>query len=471
MLDIAQIQQKLAKKASDIIQTSVTLTFPYVGRNQWGPFNGVRKVEAETDLFATGDKLPHQFNDLFNLVADPFWLWVATYGILGNDGANTPGVDGIVADDIEGNVLQFAESLAAELKAGTYKPSPVRRVYIPKANGSLRPLGIPTMRDRVVQEALRMVLEPIFESYFLNCSTGFRPSRRTMDAIHLVRQFTQRNIKMWWVVEGDIKGCFDNIPHRQLMGVLGQYINDRKVLNLIQSFLGAGIVVGKGKVARPNRGVPQGGVISPLLANIYLHEMDKAWWQRYGSLTELQKTHRRRQGLGNVQMVRYADDFVLLTNGTRRFAEELRQEFAQVLADLGLELSLEKTKVTHINDGLDFLGFHLRRRQSQKSAKMVVLARPTDKNIVKFRETIRRITDRSTVGDDPVNKIRAINAVVRGWANYYKFVNSSRVFCSLGMFVHKRLYLWLKAKHSNLSSRRSVKKYVCNTYLYFPRTS
>jgi group II intron reverse transcriptase/maturase len=405
-----------------------------------------------------------RFDDLFNLVAHPYWLWIATESILANSGANTPGVDGVTVDDIRDATREYAQGLAAELKAGEYQPQPVKRVYIPKANGECRPLGIPTIRDRIVQEAVKMVLEPIMESHFLDCSTGFRPARRTMDAIHLITRFTNNNVKMWWIVEGDIKGCFDNIPHRKLKGVLRQYIKDKRFLALIAGFLSAGIVE-RGKKATPNRGAPQGGVISPLLANIYLHEMDKVWWERYGSLTEGQKTYRRQKGLGNVRLVRYADDFVVLTNGDKAFAHELRDDFREILTNLGLGLSKDKTRVTHLNDGIEFLGFHLQRVYSAMSNKNIVLVKPTQRNLSRFKEAVRAITARATIGDDPVNKIRALNALVQGWANYYRHANVRDEFAELGGFVHMRMYYWLKAKHSNISARASVKKYVTKTYL------
>lgn len=423
-----------------------------------------KKVKVLTDVQSEGLPMPHRFDDLFSIMTTPFWLWVATCGILHNDGAKTPGIDGITAEDIFGYEMAFARQLADELKTGRYSPSPVRRVYIPKANGSLRPLGIPTMKDRAVQEAIRMVLEPILESYFLNCSTGFRPSRRTMDAVHLIRHFTSNSLKMWWVVEGDIKGCFNNIPHKNLLGVLRQYICDRTLLDTIRDILGAGIVTKDGKVARPNRGMPQGGVVSPLLTNAYLHELDKHWWRKYGHLPEREKTKRRTQGLGNVQYVRYADDFVVLTNSTRGHAEELRQEFGSVLSGLGLEMSEEKTHVTHVDDGFDFLGFHIRRRFSESSNKNIVLVRPSAKNLEKFKEAARAVTDRSTSGDDPVNKIRALNALTSGWGNYYRFVNSYKAFSHLGKFTFIRMYRWFKAKHSNVSAHGSIGKLVTRRY-------
>lgn len=404
-----------------------------------------------------------RFDDLFNIVAHPHVLWVAAAAILQNDGANTAGVDGLTGADFEKHLDEHTLRLSAELAAGSYQPSPVKRVYITKANGKLRPLGIPTIRDRVVQEAVRMVLEPIFESHFLNCSTGFRPGRRTMDAAHLITRFSNNQIKMWWVVEGDIKGCFDTIPQRKLLGVLRQYIQDKQLLALLQQMLGAGIVE-KGKVSRPNTGVPQGGVVSPLLANIYLHELDKVWWERYGDLDQNQKTRRRAAGLGNVQLVRYADDFVLLTNGDKAFAQQLRDEFGEVLQTLGLELSAEKSQVTHINDGFDFLGFHFERVHSTMSNKSIVLVTPSQQNIALFKGAVEAITSRSSTGDDPVNKIRALNSLIRGWAGYYRHVNASDCFDELEHYVYWRVYHWLKAKHSALSAHRSVKAYVVRNY-------
>jgi len=229
-----------------------------------------------------------RFDDLFSLVAHPYWLWVATESILQSSDAEVAGIDGITKEHIKGDTHDYAQALASELKAGMYKPQPVKRVYVPKADGTLRPFGISTLRDRVVQEATRMVLEPILESHYLNCSTGFRPRRRVMDAIHLIEYFSSNKVKMWWVVKGEIKECFDTIAHSKLKGVLEHYVQDKKLLRLLASCLAAGRIE-KGNVATPNRGVAQAGVLAPLLANVYLHEFDKIWWERYGSLTEGQK--------------------------------------------------------------------------------------------------------------------------------------------------------------------------------------
>jgi RNA-directed DNA polymerase len=405
-----------------------------------------------------------RFDDLFSLVAHPYWLWVAAESILQSSGAEIAGIDGISKEHIKGDTHDYAQALANELKVGMYKPQPVKRVYVPKADGTLRPFGVSTLRDRVVQEAARMVLEPILESHFLNCSTGFRPGRRVMDAIHLIEYFSSNKVKMWWVVQGEIKECFDTIAHSKLKGVLEHYIQDKKLLRLLAGFLAAGRIE-KGNVATPNQGVVQAGVLAPLLVNAYLHEFDKIWWERYGSLTEGQKTSRRSKGLGNVQLVRYADDFVVLTNGDKAFAHGLHEEFADIAGGMGLALSEGKTQIIHLNDGFDFLGFHLQRVYSAMSNKNIVLVKPAQHSIEQFKEGIRAITSREIAGDDVPNKIRAINALVRQWAIYYRFVNVYDEFCDLERFVHMRMYYWLKAKHSNLSARESIGKYVVQTYL------
>jgi RNA-directed DNA polymerase len=402
-------------------------------------------------------------DNLFRYVSNPLWLTTAIDAVLTHEGSRTPGIDGITKAKV--NPKKLAAELSKELKAGTYTPQSVIRKYIPKADGGQRPIGIPTMRDRAVQEVLRMVLEPIMESRFLNCSTGFRPMRRTMDAIHLTTYFSNNTSKMWWMVVGNIQGCFDNIPHRKLMGVLKQHIACKKTLRLIEVLLKAGISE-NGKVSTPNAGVSHGGIVSALFANIYLHELDKYWWEKYGSLTEGQKTYRRTKGFGNVQYVRHADDFLILTNGRKPFADELREEFAEVLADkLGLKLSAEKPHVVHADDGFDFLGFHIKRVHSKQSDKKITLVTPTEHNIQAFKAKVREITDRRTVGDDPVNKLRAINWVVKGWGNYYRHVNSRKTFDTLGWYVHNRIYYWLKYKHANVSAKGSIGKHVINRYL------
>lgn len=389
----------------------------------------------------------HRFNDLYRYLKDERWLQSARYAILQNDGAKTPGVDGVVGKDLtEAEWQDIIQQTITDFQRGEYQPLPVERIYIPKANGiDMRPLGIPTIRDRMVQEVIRMVLEPIYESHFLPCSFGFRPNKSTMDAINGVQLHMNNKIKQFWVVEGDIKGCFDNIPHKQLIHVLRQRIADERLLSVIWSFLKAGYMEDD-KLFKPNCGTPQGGICSPLLANIYLHEMDRYWFEHYGNLTSWQRKQRRRKGMGNVTLVRYADDFLILTNGPKAEAQALKEEFSQVLSNLGLVLSPSKTLITHANDGLDFLGFHIHRRpQRLHPERKVIYITPTQRNIERYKDKIRSML-KSTQGD-VVNKIWALNRVIRGWANYYRHVQSSHRRKVLEHWTYWAFWRWLRRKH------------------------
>jgi len=389
----------------------------------------------------------HRFNDLYRYLKDERWLQSARFAILQNDGAKTPGVDGVVGKDLtEAEWQDIIQQTITDFERGEYQPLPVERIYIPKANGiDMRPLGIPTIRDRMVQEVIRMVLEPIYESHFLPCSFGFRPNKSTMDAVHGVQLHMNNKIKQFWVVEGDIKGCFDNIPHKQLIQVLRKRIADERLLTVIWSFLKAGYMEDD-QCFTPSCGTPQGGICSPLLANIYLHEMDTYWFTHYGNLTAWQKKQRRRKGMGNVTLIRYADDFLILTNGPKTEALALKEEFSQVLSELGLVLSPGKTLITHANDGLDFLGFHIHRRpQRLHPERKVVYITPTQRNVERYKDKIRSML-KGTQGD-VVNKIRALNRVIRGWANYYRHVQSSHRRKTLEYWTYWALWRWLRRKH------------------------
>lgn len=392
----------------------------------------------------------HRFHDLYDLVRDAEWLRVSLEAILSNKGALTPGVDGVGKAQLESEAsrAKLVEQVARELRERTYQPQPVRRVYIPKASGKLRPLGIPTITDRMVQECLRMVLEPIYESIFLPCSYGFRPGRGTMDAIRQLDSLANAGHRYYWIVEGDIEGCFDNIPHKKLLALLGEHVADHKLIHLVQCMLAAGYVE-DGRIYTPNCGTPQGGVVSPLLANIHLHQMDRYWHEKYRSGSAWSRYKIRRvKGRGNVQLIRYADDFLILTNGNQEHALELKDEFRQVLEELGLRLSTEKTLVTHVNDGINFLGFHAQRLPlPQQKGRYVMRFTPTERNVQRFKDNIRKIL--STHTEDPANKIRALNDQLRGWATYYRHVASYDVRASLDHWVSKRLMLWLHRKHGN----------------------
>lgn len=391
------------------------------------------------------------------------WLWrkecilAALEMVLDNKGAHTPGVDGITARDMETAEARwkFVNAVHHELKTNTYRPSPVRRVEIPKPGqpGQMRPLGIPTIKDRVVQALLKMILEPIYESTFHDCSYGFRPNRSTMDAIvQVYRRSANPQYRQLWYIEGDLKACFDTIPHAKLLAVMRKHILDEKVLQLIAAQLAAGVIDLSGAWQATETGTPQGGVASPLLANVYLHyALDEWWWQRYGQLSKTEKTKRRKAGKGNPVLTRYADDFLLSTNGPKAEAIELKAELQAHLREWGLILSPEKTLITHLNDGLVFLGFYARRYR--KGKRRVVLIRPSKKNIQRYKDRVRDILDRRHYSQSETTTLVALNRLTRGWGNYYRHVNASQDFHRLDWFLVSRTSQWLRRRHKYLAAK------------------
>jgi group II intron reverse transcriptase/maturase len=398
-----------------------------------------RKAQAEP---------AHRFRDLYHLICREEWLTASLKAVLQNSGSRTAGIDGISRKQLADPAAQtrLVQKLRMELREGTYHPQPVKRQWIPKSNGKLRPLGIPTIKDRVVQMALKMLLEPIWESDFLDCSQGFRPGRRTMDCIHTCQVRITTQNKYLWVIEGDIKGCFDHVQHAILLKLVRRRIADARIVNLIAKMLKAGVMEGK-LFQQTAEGTPQGGILSPLLANIYLHEFDRWWWEKYGKLTIYQKTKRRKAGEGNCILTRYADDFLLLWNGTHAGAESLREEARQALWDkLQLELSMEKTHITHVTDGFDFLGFHLQWKLP-KDRKPWLRVTPSPKSVERFKRTVKDLTRRKTFYQSPLEKISGLNRVLRGWNQYYVHVNATITANKLTFWANDRLFLWLQKRH------------------------
>ncbi|MHB9037305.1 MAG: group II intron reverse transcriptase/maturase [Armatimonadota bacterium] len=401
----------------------------------------------------------HRFDHLYRLICRSEWIAAALEAILSNKGARTAGIDGMTKKSLSSETAKerVVEELSQSLRNGEFRPVPVRRIYIPKSNGKMRPLGIPTLKDRVVQMLLKMILEPIWESDFLNCSNGFRPGRRTMDCIALLDSYINNRNKYFWIIEGDIRGAFDNIHHEILLKLLAERVADRRILDLVARFLKAGLME-DGLFQRTELGTPQGGICSPLLANVYLHQMDLYWWKKYGNLNRKVKEKRRIEHAGNCAFIRYADDWLLLTNGGREEAHRLRDEFQEFLREeLKLELSVEKTHVTHVNEGFDFLGYHVRRYMS-KDDRPKMLVTPSEKSKDRLKVKIREMTDRNRYLDKPRDKVSALNSVLRGWITYYRHCNAKETAKDLDFWVNKCLFWWLQGRH-RLPARRIMSLY------------
>ena len=370
------------------------------------------------------------FDDLFNLVCDPSFLVVAWDRVRGNKGARSAGVDGVAPRSIVFGAGEFLSALRDDLKAHRFVPSPVREKMIPKANGKLRRLGIPTAADRVVQAVLKLVLEPIFEADFKPCSYGFRPRRRAQDAIAEIHYLGSPTRNYEWVFEADIKACFDEIDHTALMARVRRRIGDRRVLALVKAFLQAGILSeGDPKARATITGTPQGGILSPLLANIALSVLDEHFTRKWEELgPEWTRVKRRRAGTPCMRLVRYADDFVVMVAGKREDVETLWDEVGAVLAPIGLRLSEEKTRVCHIDEGFDFLGWRIQRRNWRgRIGKRAVYTYPSKKSLNSVIDKVRTITRRHkhrTLAD----LLRRLNPTLRGWCNYFRHGVSSRTF-------------------------------------------
>jgi RNA-directed DNA polymerase len=409
-----------------------------------------RVLEIQTKLhrWAIGDA-HRRFDDLFNLVADPGFLLVAWDRVRGNKGARTAGVDGQSVHYVEADVgvEVFLDGLRTEIKDRTFHPLPVRERMIPKPGTTKRRrLGIAAVRDRVVQASLKLVLEPIFEADFHPCSYGFRPQRRAHDAVAEVRHFTARSYE--WIVEGDIKACFDEISHPALMDRVRMRVGDKRVLALVKAFLKAGILGEDGQLRETDAGTPQGSILSPLLSNVALSVLDAYIAQAPGGpgVSRNDRLTRRRHGLPNYRLCRYADDWCLVVSGTKADAETLREEIAGVLSMMGLTLSPEKTLVTHIDDGLDFLGWHIQRRRKRGTDKSYVYTYPARKAVKTVTGKVRTIC-RQNINLPLETLLRRLNSLLRGWTTYFRPGVSSVAFNYLRAFTWQQVFRWLRRKH------------------------
>lgn len=404
-----------------------------VARNE-----GVSNLQAlQRVLYRSAKQDPtRRFHALYDKLTRSDVMWQAWVNVATNQGA--PGVDGVSIDSIEAGgmegVRSFLDALAAKVKARSYRPQPLRRVNILKAGqpGVTRPLGIPALRDRVLMSAAKLVLEPIFEADFSPCSFGFRPKRSAHDALEVIRQTA--NSGSHWILDADIKSCFDEIDHDALMALVKRRFSDRAMLKLLRSWLRAGIIEG-GVYSDIESGTPQGSPISPLLCNIALTVLDE----------ELAKA-KRQTG----KAIRYADDWLVLCP-TKERAEMARSVAEAALAPLGLRLHPDKTRIVNLTrgtEGLDFLGFHNHMCESWNWPGRYYLQKwPSDRAMASIKAKVREMTDRRCGGMSLDAVVDRLNPVLRGWSGYFRHGNSLRKFSAIDQYVNERMAILASNKY------------------------
>jgi len=410
------------------------------------------------------DDPARRMDRLLRLIAEHDWLEEAARITLSSLGSKTPGVDGVTKQHLGSDVLPgYLQHIREDLLSAQYRPAPARRIYIPKANGKQRPIGIPTLRDRIVQRAMLMAMEPIWESDFHRLSFGFRPERSVHHAIRAVKlQLTDgSDTKGRWVIEGDLASYFDTVHHRLLMKAVRKRIRDKRFLSLLWLFIKAGHV-DAGLFRAASEGVPQGGVLSPLLSNIMLNEFDQYLEKRYLSKKarkdrwyhnysiKIGRGPAREQGWTwkpSVSYCRYADDFVVVVKGTKEQADEIRTECREFLErELKLTLNMEKTHLTHVNDGFVFLGHRLIRKRHRHGRMHVFSTIPMEK-ARNFRAAISKLLSGSH-SVHAVDMIRALNAKLVGWAGFYQYVdNRAMVFQRIDHTVFWKFAHWMARKY------------------------
>lgn len=382
-----------------------------------------------------------RFHALFDKVYRKDVLYLAWHKVRANQGS--AGIDKRTIEDIEfyGGVEKLIEEIQDELKQGKYNPPPVRRVYIPKKDGAKRPLGIPTVKDRIIQTATKIIIEPIFEADFKDCSYGFRPKRNQHQALEEIRKACNNNGN--YVLDADIKGYFDNLNHEKLLMLVGQRVSDKRVLKLIKKWLKAGAMENGVKVAS-DTGSPQGGVISPLLANIYLDYLDSKWDKHFSHLGRL---------------IRYADDFVIVCKNHKNVSNSYKA-VRMIMERLGLELNQKKTTIINLwqgKAGFDFLGYHNRKVKLKANDGRVyyALEQWICKDAMKrVKERVKETLKDATLYQDLEEVIKRLNRKIDGWRNYY-YRSPKRVLLRLDRYILMRLLYWYNRKHQSISKRKN----------------
>jgi group II intron reverse transcriptase/maturase len=422
----------------------------------------ISEMQNKLATWSLADK-ERKFDRLLRMIANRSWLQEAARITLASSGAKTPGIDGMNKQAMECDLQYQLDTIRTELLTGNYLPQPARRVYIPKANGKQRPLGIPTLRDRIVQRAMLMAMEPIWESDFHRLSYGFRPERSVHHAIRTVKIQLQDSTHASgrWVIEGDLASYFDTVHHRLLMKYVRKRIRDARFLSLLWRFIKAGHV-DKGLFRAASEGVPQGGVISPLLSNIMLNEFDQwleakylsnkarkdRWYWNNGIKRQRPIAIREnRQWLPAVAYCRYADDFVIVVKGNKAHAEAIRAQCRSFLEDyLKLTLNMDKTHITHVNDGFTFLGHRIIRKRGPRGAMRPVTTIPRDK----FRNFAHKLVKElsGNYSENKIDMVESLNRKLAGWANFYQFTDYTAViYGKLDRIIFWKLARWLARKY------------------------
>ncbi|GHC99870.1 group II intron reverse transcriptase/maturase [Novosphingobium pokkalii] len=449
------------------------------GGHMPGAVNTAFVLDMQRKLYRWSNEDPHRvFDDLFNLVCDRRTLSEAWQKLARNSGSRTPGTDGMTRRSVEqraGGAARLLDEIREALRNGTYVPQPVRQRLIPKPGkpGQFRPLGIPTLIDRVVQMALKLILEPIFEADFYPTSYGFRRGRSTHDALERIQKClhpSSRGSSVYrFVVEGDIKGCFTAIDHHVMMGRVRRRISDRKVLRLIHAFLKAGIMV-EGTLRHPVTGSPQGGIISPMLSNIYLTALDERYgrWSIHprepGKRAAARRLLDRKKGKPTYYLVRYADDFVVLVEGTREDAEAEKAALAEFLkTELRMELSMEKTRVTDVREGFDFLGYRVAQTKALRTGRLVGNLFIPKGKLTDLRHRLKVMVKSIPTGRPLAYVVDKLNPILLGWRNYYRYATlACRDFSRLDRWIWERVGRWLRKKHRKTSWRTLRHRFTTN---------